>query len=547
MSFSRSVIPDPYNEPLRDYAPGSTDAVLLKKACEKLRSECPDIPCIVGGKEIKTGNVKKQLVCSDHKHVLCTFHQANEQLLKEAINVAMEAKSKWEALPFEDRASIFLKAADLIANKYRYDICAATMLGQGKTVWQAEIDAACEVIDFLRFNVKFAEEIYEMQPPKQSKAVWNRVEYRPLEGYVVAISPFNFTAIGTNLPTSPAMMGNVVLWKPASTAILSNYIFFKILQEAGLPDGVINFVPGAGNMIGEVLLNSPHFGGIHFTGSTDVFNGIMFKTATNLNNKLYKGYPRIVGETGGKDFHFVHKSADLDTVVNNTLRGAFEYQGQKCSACSRAYFPDSMWPQIKEKLVHGVSQIKMGQSDDFDNFMSAVIDKNSFENIKSYIEWAKNSKDCEILTGGHCDDSTGYFIQPTIILCKDPKAKVIQEEIFGPVLSVYVYPADKYEESLKLCDDTSPYALTGSLFAKDRYAVDIGNKLLRNSSGNFYINDKCTGAVVGQQPFGGARASGTNDKAGSNLNLLRWVSARTIKENFLPLDKWTYPHMNAKF
>jgi len=416
------------------------------------------------------------------------------------------------------------------------------MLGQGKTVWQAEIDSACELIDFLRFNVKYAEEIYQMQPPKNSKGVWNRVEYRPLEGYVVAISPFNFTAIGGNLPTSPAIMGNVVLWKPASTAILSNYIFFKVLHEAGLPDGVINFVPGSGAVIGEILLNSKHFAGIHFTGSTDTFNSIMFKTATNLNNRLYVSYPRMVGETGGKDFHFVHKSADVDNVVHNTLRASFEYQGQKCSACSRAYFPDNLWPEIKEKLLKNVAQIKMGQSDDFSTFFSAVIDKNSFNNIKSYIEHAKASPDAEIIAGGKYDDSVGYFIEPTIILAKDPKYKSIQEEIFGPVLTVYVYPADKYEETLKLCDETSPYSLTGSLFARDRYAVDVGTKLLKNASGNFYINDKCTGAVVGQQPFGGARASGTNDKAGSNLNLLRWVSPRSIKENFIPLTNWTYPH-----
>jgi len=369
------------------------------------------------------------------------------------------------------------------------------------------------------------------------------VEYRPLEGYVVAISPFNFTAIGVNLPTSAAIMGNVVVWKPASTSILSNYIFFKVLQESGLPAGVINFVPGPGRIAGDVLLSSPHFAGIHFTGSTDVFNGIMFKTASNLNKKLYKGYPRMVGETGGKDFHVAHKSADVDNLVNLTIRGAFEYQGQKCSACSRAYFPDNLWPEIKEKLVTQVKKIHMGQSDDFKSFMSAVIDKNSFDNIKSYIDWAKATPDCEIIVGGKCDESKGYFIEPTIIVCKNPKAKVMEEEIFGPVLSVYVYPADQYEETLKLVDDTSPYALTGSLFAQDRYAIDVGTNMLRNSSGNFYVNDKCTGAVVGQQPFGGARASGTNDKAGSSLNLLRWVSAHTIKENFLPTTTWTYPHM----
>lgn len=460
----------------------------------------------------------------------------------------MEAKPKWDALPFEDRASIFLKAADLLANKYRYECNAATMLGQGKTVWQAEIDSACETIDFWRFNPKFAEEIYAMQPPKNSKGVWNRVEYRPLEGYVVAISPFNFTAIGANLPTAPALMGNVVLWKPASTAILSNWILFKVLREAGLPDGVINFLPGSGALIGEVLLNSPHFAGLHFTGSTEVFNGIMYKTALNLNKKLYKAYPRIVGETGGKDFHFVHKTAEVDNVVNNTIRAAFEYQGQKCSACSRCYFPDNLWPEIRTKMVSALSKIKMGQSDDFESFVSAVIDKNSFNNIKSYIDEAKNNpNDYEIVHGGKCDDSVGWFIEPTLILCKNPKAKLLQEEIFGPVLSVYVYPADKFEETLKLCDETSPYALTGAFFAQDRYAIDTAFKALRNSSGNFYINDKCTGAVVGQQPFGGARASGTNDKAGANLNLLRWVSARSIKESFIPLKHYSYPSVGPAF
>lgn len=370
------------------------------------------------------------------------------------------------------------------------------------------------------------------------------MEYRPLEGYVVAISPFNFTAIGANLPTSPALMGNVVLWKPASTAVLSNYIIFKVLKEAGLPDGVINFLPGSGRVIGDILMNSPHFAGLHFTGSTEVFKGIMHKSSENTNKNLYVGYPRIVGETGGKDFHFVHESADVDNVVFNTLRAAFEYQGQKCSACSRAYFPDNLWPEIKEKLVKEVGKIKLGQPDDWKSFMSAVIDKNSFDNIKGYIDWAKESKDCEIIAGGKCDDSQGYFVEPTVIVCKDPKAKVLQEEIFGPVLSIYVYPADKFEETMTLCDETSPYSLTGSIFAQDRLVIDRATQRFRNSSGNFYINDKCTGAVVGQQPFGGARASGTNDKAGSNLNLLRWVSARSIKENFVPLTNWTYPYMS---
>lgn len=480
---------------------------------------------------------------SNHKHVLCKFHQANKEILQKAIDAAMAAKPVWEAMPWEDRAAIFLKAADLLAYKYRYQVNAATMLGQGKSVWQAEIDSAAETIDFFRFNVKFAEEIYGFQPPKNSVGIWNRVEYRPLEGYIVAISPFNFTAIGANLPSSPALMGNVVLWKPASTAVLSNYIVFKTLQEAGLPPGVINFIPGSGSLIGDTLLNSPHFGGLHFTGSTGVFNGIMFKTAQNLNNRLYRSYPRIVGETGGKDFHFAHKSADVENLVYNTLRGAFEYQGQKCSACSRAYIPDNLWPQFKEKIVAALKQVKMGHPDDFTNFMSAVIDKNAFNSIRGYIDHAKqNTNEFEIVHGGKCDDSEGYFIEPTVVLSKNPKSKLMEEEIFGPVLTVYVYPADKYEETLKLCDSTSPYSLTGSIFAQERTAIETATRLLRNSSGNFYINDKSTGAVVGQQPFGGARASGTNDKAGSLLNLLRWVSARSIKENFIPLTDWKYPH-----
>lgn len=546
MSLGIFSLPENYNEPLKDYAPGSPEAVLLKQACEKLRKECPDVPCVVGGKEYRTGDVKQQLICSDNKKVLCTFHQANDEVLKKAVENALEVKERWEMMPFEDRAAIFLRAADLLATKYRYEALAATMLGQGKTVWQAEIDAAAETIDFFRINTHFAQEIYKQQPSLNTKGCWNRLEYRALEGYVLAISPFNFTAIGANLPSAPALMGNVVLWKPASTAILSNWVIFKVLREAGLPDGVIQFVPGSGRVIGDALISNKHFAGIHFTGSTETFNGIMHKTTENLSKGLYRGYPRMVGETGGKDFHFVHKSADLDHTVNNTLRAAFEYQGQKCSACSRAYFPESMWAEVKQKLVEGVKSMKQGQSDDFTTFQSAVIDKASFENIKKYIEHAKAATDAEILVGGEYDDSVGWFVKPTIILAKDPKYKSMQEEIFGPVLTIYVYPDDKYEETLRLCDDTSPYALTGSIFAREREAVVLATKLLRNSAGNFYINDKCTGAVVGQQPFGGARASGTNDKAGASLNLLRWVSPRTIKEQFLLANDWRYPHMQEQ-
>ncbi|KAK5581559.1 hypothetical protein RB653_001595 [Dictyostelium firmibasis] len=541
--FTRASIPTPVNQPMLNYEVGSTHRKLLKEACAKLRNSSWDIPCVVGGKEIRTGDIQKQLICSDHNKVLATFHQANADVLKQAIDNAIESKVQWESLPFEDRAAIFLKTADLLNTKYRYDVLAATMLGQGKTVWQAEIDAAAETIDFLRFNTKYAQEIYEQQPPANSPGCWNRVEYRPLEGYVVAISPFNFTAIGANLPSAPALMGNVVLWKPASTAVLSNWIVYKAFLEAGLPAGVIQFIPGSGRLVGDHVFNNKNFAGLHFTGSTGVFNDIYKKTADNLVAGVYKGYPRIVGETGGKDFHFLHNSGDVENFVNNTLRGSFEYQGQKCSACSRAYIPQSLWPQIKDKLVAGVKSMKMGQSDDFSSFVSAVIDKNSFNNIQSYIEHAKASPDAEIIVGGKCDNSVGWFVEPTIILAKDPHYKSMEEEIFGPVLTIYVYEDSKFEETLQLCDQTSPYALTGAIFSTCRYAIATAHKYLKNAAGNFYINDKCTGAVVGQQPFGGARASGTNDKAGSSLNLLRWTTARTIKENFVPLTGFTYPYM----
>eukprot|EP01113_Clastostelium_recurvatum_P046341 TRINITY_DN810_c0_g1_i2.p1 TRINITY_DN810_c0_g1~~TRINITY_DN810_c0_g1_i2.p1 ORF type:complete len:585 (+),score=185.22 TRINITY_DN810_c0_g1_i2:103-1755(+) len=543
--IGRPALPSPINEPMRHYEPGSVDRKLLRQALEKMRKESPEIPCIVGGKEIKTGDIKQQLICSDNKKVLCTFHQASPAVMQEAVESAMKAKPAWEALPFEDRAAIFIKTADLLAGKYRYEILAATMLGQGKTVWQAEIDAAAETIDFLRFNPKYAEEIYAQQPPANSKGTWNRVEYRPLEGFVAAISPFNFTAIGANLPTAPAMMGNVIVWKPASTAILSNYVFFKALTEAGLPDGVIQFCPGAGRVVGDSLFNHKDFAGLHFTGSTEVFNGILQKTSNNLAAGLYKGYPRMVGETGGKDFHFVHPSADPEQVAFQTIRAAFEYQGQKCSACSRMYVPSSLWPTIRDIMLGAIKEMKRGQSDDFSVFFTAVIDQASFKNIKGYLDHAKSHADqAEIIVGGGCDDSVGWNVEPTIIVAKDPKFRTMEEEIFGPVLTVYVYEDAKYEETLHLCDETSPYSLTGSIFSRDRYAIQTAHRILRNASGNFYINDKCTGAVVGQQPFGGARMSGTNDKAGSLLNLLRWVSARTIKENFVPLTTWKYPYMD---
>eukprot|EP00003_Mantamonas_plastica_P027721 TRINITY_DN6048_c0_g1_i1.p1 TRINITY_DN6048_c0_g1~~TRINITY_DN6048_c0_g1_i1.p1 ORF type:complete len:555 (+),score=210.88 TRINITY_DN6048_c0_g1_i1:34-1665(+) len=540
-TFGFSKLPTPANEPLRDYAPGSEDAEKLAAALEEMLNECPEICPIVNGEEVKTESQKQQTMPTRKNHVLCTYYEADKDLVNKAVEGAMEAKKEWEAMSPTDRFAIFTKAADLLAGPYRYKVMAATMLGQGKNVWQAEIDAACETIDFLRFNPWYAEQIYGEQPPLNSKGVWNQLEYRPLEGYVVAIAPFNFTAIGANLPASPAIMGNVVLWKPASTAILSNYLMYKIFEEAGLPAGVMQFLPGRGSMMGEILFNHEEFSGLHFTGSTAVFNGIWQQTAQNLD--IYKSYPRIVGETGGKNMHFIHESASLENVVYQTVRGAFEYQGQKCSATSRVYVPDTIAEQFQTRLVEEINKIKVGDVTEFDSFVCAVIDANAFKDITGYIDWAKEDESSEIIVGGTYDDTDGYFIQPTVIVTTNPKSKTMSEEIFGPVLTMYVYPADEYEETMKLADSTSQYALTGSLFAKDRKAVATGRKILQNSMGNFYINDKSTGAVVGQQPFGGARGSGTNDKAGHHINLLRWTSLRTIKENFTELTGFGYPHM----
>ncbi|KAJ5071685.1 delta-1-pyrroline-5-carboxylate dehydrogenase 1 isoform a-related [Anaeramoeba ignava] len=544
--FSRFLIPVPTNQPCWNYVPGTESAIKLKQACEKMRKELPyDVPLIINGKEVRNGKKKEQLICSDHKNVLCKFDVVDENLIQKAVDGAMKAKKHWEELPFETRAGIFLKAADLMVGKYRYEMMASTILGQGKNVWQAEIDCIAELADFLRFNVKFAEEIYSMQPKINPAGMWNRVEYRPLEGFVLAITPFNFTAIGGNLPTSPAILGNVSLWKPSSTSILSNYIFAKILQEAGLPDGVIQFIPGSGSVIGRTLLSNKNLGGVHFTGSTEVFKHIWMEAA-KFTMDTYKSYPRIVGETGGKNYHFIHESADLDHVANSTVRGAYEYQGQKCSATSRMYVPKNVWPKLREKLEAIIKQIKMGQSDDFSVFMSAVIDKASFDNIKNYIEGAKKDPDSEVIIGGKCDDSVGWFVEPTVILTKNPKSKTMVEEIFGPVLTIYLYDPDKYEETLDLCDNTSEYGLCGAIFAQERNALDYAVKRLRNTAGNFYINDKSTGSVVGQQPFGGARASGNNQKAGAIINLLNWCSPRSIKENFVPLTDFRYPHMGQK-
>ena len=479
-----------------------------------------------------------QVVCHDKAHALCKFHNATPEVLQQAIEGTLEAKKQWNELPWARRAAIFLKAADLLSGKYRYEVMAATMLGQGKTIWQAEIDAMVETIDFWRFNVKHAEEIYNIQPPENPPTVWNHVSYRPLEGFVFAISPFNFTAIGANLPTSPAIMGNVVVWKPSSTALLSNYLIYKILEEAGVPPGVIQFVPGDGPTVGNAVIPHPQMAGLHFTGSTGTFNKLWKQVASNLDS--YRSYPRIVGETGGKNFHMLHSSADIDTVVNQTIRGAFEYQGQKCSATSRLYCPDDRWEELKAGLVAKHAQVKMGDADDAESFMTAVIDQRSFDKLKGYLERAKADSNVEVLCGGGCDDSKGFFVEPTVLVTKDPQSETMRDELFGPVITIYVYEAAKFSEMLKVCDDHS-YALTGSIFAQDTYAIDEATKALQNSAGNFYINDKSTGSIVGQQPFGGARGSGTNDKAGSALNLLRWTSCRSIKETMVPLNHFSYP------
>ncbi|MFI5185213.1 MAG: L-glutamate gamma-semialdehyde dehydrogenase [Chitinophagales bacterium] len=540
MSLGYFSYPMPVNETVLSYAPGSTERELLKTVLDKLKNEKIDIPMYIGSKEIR--NNKKIAIHPPHetKHTLGYYSEGNEKNVKLAIDAALAAKENWANMSWENRANIFLKAADLIATKYRPYMNGTTMLGQSKNVFQAEIDSACEVIDFLRFNVHFLSEIYKQQPIS-SPGVHNRMEYRPLEGFVLAITPFNFTAIGANLPASPAMCGNVVVWKCAHTQIYSAQMFMRILKEAGLPDGVINLIYVDGPTLGNVCFNHAAFAGVHFTGSTGVFNMIWETIGKNMS--IYKSYPRIVGETGGKDFVMVHKSADVDAVVTGLLRGAFEFQGQKCSAASRAYIPSNLAEEIKKKLIAGVKNFKQGNPEDFSNFINAVIDEKSFDKIKSYIDNAKKDKKAEIWIGGKCDKHEGYFVRPTIIEAKDPNYVTMCEEIFGPVLTVYIYNANQFEKTLDLVDKTSPYALTGSIFAQDKSAIEMATQKLRNAAGNFYINDKPTGAVVGQQPFGGARASGTNDKAGSILNLYRWLSARTIKETFNPPTDYRYPFM----
>ncbi|WP_432713965.1 L-glutamate gamma-semialdehyde dehydrogenase [Pedobacter sp.] len=533
-------VPTPINEPILGYAPGSQERELLQAALTDARAKQTDIPMYIGGKEVFTEAKVKITPPHDHQHILGQYSKGEKSHVSQAIDAALAAKADWENLAWEQRAAIFLKAADLIAGPYRYKLNAATMLGQSKNAYQAEIDSACEFIDFLRFNVSYMADVYKQQPVS-SKGTWNRVEQRPLEGFVFALTPFNFTAIAGNLPTSAAMMGNVVVWKPANTQIYAANVIMQILKEAGLPDGVINLIYVSGPDAGDVIFSHPDFAGIHFTGSTGVFQNI-WKTIGNNIHK-FKTYPRIVGETGGKDFIVVHSSADVEVSSTAILRGAFEYQGQKCSAASRIYVAKSLWPQIKELMLRDLATFRMGPTEDFSNYINAVIDENSFDKLANYIEAAKKDAGVEIMAGGNYDKSKGYFIEPTVLVVQDPKSTTMCEELFGPVVTVFVYNDEEFEQTLEVVDQTSIYALTGSIIAQDRYAVAKATHVLRNAAGNFYINDKCTGAVVGQQPFGGARGSGTNDKAGSMINLLRWVSPRTIKETFDPAKDYRYPFL----
>lgn len=544
MNFGTFHFPIPVNEPVLNYAPGSPEKLRLKAALAELKAKKVDVPMYIGNEEVRTGNTQDIRPPHEHSHILGKFHIGEAKHVTKAINAALKAKDKWSNMTWENRANIFLKAADLLATKYRPYINATTMLGQSKNAYQAEIDAACELIDFLRFNVHYLSEIYKEQPIS-SAGIYNRVEYRPLEGFVFALTPFNFTAIGGNLPTSAAMCGNVVVWKCANTQVYSANMFMQVLQEAGLPTGVINLVFVDGPTAGDVIFKHPEFAGLHFTGSTGVFNYMWETIGANMNT--YKSYPRIVGETGGKDFVIAHSSADPAVVAAALARGAFEYQGQKCSAASRAYIPSNIAVEVKKLLVAQIKAMKMGTVEDFTNFVNAVIDEKSFDKLEAYIKAAKKKDSgVKVWIGGKCDKTEGYFIEPTVLEASDPKYVTMCEELFGPVLTLYVYDENKFEEALKLVDTTSPFALTGAVIAKDRYAVELATNKLRNSAGNFYINDKPTGAVVGQQPFGGARASGTNDKAGSKLNLYRWLSARTIKETFNPVTSFEYPFLGEE-
>ena len=540
MSFGIYQVPPPVNEPVKGYAPGSPERRSLQARLASMAAERIEVPLVIGGKELRTGRLAQAVMPHDHAHVLADVHMGGEAEVALAIEAARKAKAAWSEMPWEQRVAIFLKAADLLAGPWRDTLNAATMLNQSKTCFQAEIDSACELADFFRFNAHFYAQILREQP-ESSAGVWNRTEHRPLEGFVFAATPFNFTSIAGNLPTAPALTGNTVVWKPASTALLSAHYLMKLLEAAGLPPGVINLVPGSGRAVGDPVLASPELAGIHFTGSTAVFNGMWRTVGQNLDR--YRVYPRLVGETGGKDFILAHPSADVQALAVAIVRGAFEFQGQKCSAASRAYVPSNLWPRLKEILVPMVEGIAMGDVCDFSNFMGAVIDANSFQDQKGAIEEAKAAPDASILVGGQCDDRKGYFVRPTIIETSNPHYRTLEVELFGPVITLHVYPEDRWAETLRLVDETSPYALTGAVFSQDRQAVLEAIRGLRNAAGNFYVNDKPTGAVVGQQPFGGARKSGTNDKAGSMLNLLRWISPRTIKETFGPATDYRYPFL----
>ncbi len=534
-------IPEIKNEPVLSYAPGTPERAELKKAIEEMRSEVTDIPMIINGKEVRTDNTVSVHPPHNRKHLLGHYHKGDATHVKQAIDAALEARKKWANMSWEHRASIFLKAADLLSGPYRQKMNAATILGQSKNVFQSEIDAVAELIDFLRYNVYYMDKLYNEQP-KSTKNIWDRMEFRPLEGFVFALTPFNFTSIAGNLPSAPATMGNTAVWKCSNTQVFSARVIMEILQEAGLPDGVINLVFVSGPVAGKEIFSHPDFAGIHFTGSTEVFQNIWKTIGNNIHH--YKSYPRIVGETGGKDYIFAHNSANIDHLVTAMVRGAYEYQGQKCSAVSRTYIPESIWPDVKDKLESVIKGIKMGPPEDFTNFFNAVIDEASFDKLSGYIDRAKSDKDAEVIIGGGYDKSEGFFIEPTVIHAKDPRYVTMEEELFGPVLTIYVYPDDKMYETIDILNDTSVYGLTGAVFAKDRYIIEELTNLLVNTAGNFYINDKPTGAVVGMQPFGGARGSGTNDKAGSLLNIIRWASPRAIKENFVPPADYRYPFMD---
>lgn len=540
MTNSIYRIPEPYNEPVKNFAPGSPERIAIERELARQMDMTVEIPIIINGESVFTGDTDPVVCPHDHGHGLGSYHRAGDEQIRAAIDAALAAKPAWEKMDWQERAAIFLKAAELLSSKYTHKINVATMLGQSKNVFQAEIDATCELVDFLRFNVKFMEEIYSTQP-RSDKGVWNRTEYRPLEGFVFALSPFNFTAIAGNLCTAPAMMGNTVVWKPASTAVLSGYYLMEIFKEAGLPDGVINFIPGQGSRVGNIVLSHRDLAGIHFTGSTGVFQTLWQKTGEHID--AYKSYPRIVGETGGKDYIFVHPSAPVDEVVTAAVRGAFEYQGQKCSACSRLYLPQSLWPEFETTMADTLAKIKMGPVDGFKNFVNAVIDEKAFDTIDGFIRRAEQADTAQVVFGGKGDKGLGYFIEPTVILAKDPLYETMVQEIFGPVLTIYVYEDKDMDATLDILDQTSAYALTGAVFARDRQVINTLMERLTHSAGNFYINDKPTGAVVGQQPFGGGRKSGTNDKAGSLLNLMRWTSPRTIKETYLPPVDHQYPFM----